>query len=96
MLFDPGQKASLDWIRPYIHIPCNSCKSIISIRYCNELTTMLLILKKAITDFSSVYLCHLILIVVAFTSSERRHKELNSLKGEELAIVAGRKIYFRL
>lgn len=91
MLSDPGQKASLDWIRPYIRRPCNHCKSIISTRYCNGLTNMLLIWKKAIIDFSSVYSRRLILTVMALTGSDRRHKERNSLKGEELAILAGRK-----
>lgn len=94
MLSDPGQKASLDWMRPYIHIPCNHCKSIVGTRYYDELTSMLLILKKAITDFSSVYSHCLILIVMALTSSDRRHKELNFLKGEELAILAGRKKFY--
>lgn len=45
----------------------------------------------AVRDFCSVCSCHLILLVTALTSSDRRHKELNSLKGEELAISAGRR-----
>lgn len=97
MLSDPGQKAFLDWIRPYTRIPWNHCKGVISTRYCNALTNRLLILKKAITGFISVYSRHLILVVMALTSSDGRHKELNSLKGEELALLAGRKkIYFYL
>lgn len=55
---------------------------------------MLLILKKGTIDFSSVCSHHLILIVVGLTSSDTRYKELNSLKGEELKILEGRKKFY--
>lgn len=103
-IFDRGgvilTSAFLPWIRPCIRVPCIHSRAdfaLCSTRYCDGLSNMLLILQTAVTDFCSVCSCHLILLVTALTSSDRRHKELNSLKGEELAISAGgSKLHFCL
>lgn len=88
----------LPWIRSCIHVPCIHPRAgfaLCSTRYYDGLANVLLILQAAVTDFCSVCSCHLILLVTALTSSDSRHKELNSFKGEELAISAGRrKLYF--
>lgn len=84
----------LPWFRPCIHVPCIHQRAgfaLCSSRYYDGLVSVLLILQTAVTDFCFLCSCHLILFVTALTSSDRRHKELNSLKGGELAISAGRR-----
>lgn len=97
-IFDKGGVKSdlkLSALDQTLH-PCALCPSkswfcSCSTRYYDGLAKVLLILQTAVTDFCSVCSCHLILLITALTSSDRRHKELNSLKGEELAISAGRR-----
>lgn len=101
-IFDRGgislTSGFLPWTKPCIHVPCIHPRAgfaLCSTRYYDGLANVLLILQTAVTDFCSVCSCHLILLVTALTSSDRRHKELNSLKGEELAVSAGRrKLHF--